>query len=426
MSVSDPAGQPAVALDPAITPVPAAASGFSRTFSALSNPHFRILWFSMTFHFIGLQISQIANQWLVFQLTGSSTLLGITNAVSLLPTLLLSIPGGAIADRIARKRLLIITQTSTGLTALAMALLLMTNLIEVWHVMAIGFISGIIFCFNAPGRQALISELVEPRQLMNAIALSTLAMNLTRVIGPSIAGLMVAALGLTMTYYIYAAQYVFAVGLLFLLPAAATVVRHRQSSAVEDMAEGALFVWRHQTMFVLLVFITLTTMFGWNYQTLMPVMSDQLGVGAAGFGVMMGAVGVGALLGAVLVAWLGDFRRKGWLMLGTGFLFGVTLVLFAYVPNYFAGLAALVAVGVCSTACNSVNNVLVQTLAPETMQGRIMGIYILTWGLSPLGNVPAGWLGDIIGVPHVLAISGVLTSLTAVGTFVFFPAVRRL
>lgn len=237
---------------------------------------------------------------------------------------------------------------------------------------------------------------------------------------------MVAGLGLTLMYYIYAAQYVFAVRLLFLLTAAVNVVRYRQSSAVEDMAEGALFVWRHKTMFVLLVFITMTTMFGWNYQPLMPVMSNELGVGAARFGLMMGAVGAGALLGAVLVAWLGDFQLKGWLMLGTGFCFGVTLVLFAYVPNYYAGLAALVAVGACSTACNSVNNVLVQTLAPESMQGRIMGIYILTWGLSPLGNDPAGGLGDIIGVPHVLAISGVLTSLTAAATFVFFTAVRRL
>lgn len=400
--------------------------GWARMFSSLQDRNFRVFWIGMIFSFTGMQIGQVARQWLVYDLTGSSTYLGIIGAITALPMLVFSLVGGVVADRSVKRNLLILTQIATGLLAFLLAFLIMVEWIQVWHVMAAALLTGFIFSFNAPGRQALVSELVEPDQLMNAISLNSAGMNLTRIVAPVCAGMLVAAVGLAWTFYLYAAQYLLAVGMLLLLPAG-LVVRERQATMREDVAEGLSYVMGNKDILVLMVSTTIPIIFAMPYNLLMPVFAkDILHTEADGFGLMMGATGVGALLGSLLVAYLGDFRHKGLLMLYAGILFGLSLVVFALTRNFALALVVLAVVGAAGTIYMSTNNVLVQMLVPDEVRGRIMGIYMLTWGLSPLGSLPSGILGDIIGVPAVIAIGGVVTALSVLATMAWFPSVRRL
>lgn len=399
--------------------------GWSRTFSSLTNRNFRIFWIGMLFSFTGMQLGMVARQWLTYELTDSSTYLGIVGALTAVPMLVFSLLGGVVADRSVKRNLLVLTQAGTGVVAFALAFLILWEWIAVWHVMAAALLTGFIFSFNAPGRQALISELVEPHQLMNAISLNSAGMNLTRIIAPVCGGLLVAAVGLAWTYYIYALQYLLAVAMLLMLPAG-IVARQRQATMREDLAEGIAYVTGNRDILVLMVSATVPIIFAMPYQVLMPIMVDLLEGGPQAFGLMMGAVGVGALLGSLAVASLGDFKYKGVLMLLAGTMFGVSLVAFALTRNFALSLAVLTVLGAASTTYMSTNNVLVQMLVPDEVRGRIMGIYMLTWGLSPLGSLPAGMLGDLIGVPAVLAIGGVVTALSALATLVWFPSIRRL
>ncbi|MBM2827177.1 MAG: major facilitator superfamily 1, partial [Dehalococcoidia bacterium] len=170
---------PSISADRAIA---AAPGGWRGVFSSLQNRNFRVFWIGMMFSFVGMQMGQVARQWLVYELTGSSTYLGIVGAVTSFPMLFFSMVGGVVADRVVKRNLLIITQTSTGLLAFLIAFLLTLGLVQPWHIIAVAFLSGLIFSFNAPGRQSMIPELVPPEQLMNAIALNSAGMNFTRII----------------------------------------------------------------------------------------------------------------------------------------------------------------------------------------------------------------------------------------------------
>ena len=381
----------------------------------------------MMFSFVGMQMGQVARQWLVYELTGSSTYLGIVGAVTSFPMLFFSMVGGVVADRVVKRNLLIITQTSTGLLAFLIAFLLTLGLVQPWHIIAVAFLSGLIFSFNAPGRQSMIPELVPPEQLMNAIALNSAGMNFTRIIAPTIAGILVGVIGLAGTYYVYASQYVLTVGLLLLLPAS-VAFRSNMGSMQEDAVEGMRYVLGNKVVMGLLLLGAVPIIFAWPYQTLLPVfVKDVLHAGPETLGLMMGAVGVGAVIGSLGVASLGnEFRRKGLLMLLSVLLFGVGTVLFAQSRYLPLSLAMLVLLGAGSMTFMAANQTIIQMTVPDDVRGRVMGLYMMTWGLMPLGSLPAGVMADVIGAPAVVTIGGGVTVIVALAALLFAPALRRL
>ena len=394
-------------------------------FLSLSSRDFRIYWIGMLFAFVGMQVGQVARQWLVYELTGSSTYLGIIGAATGMPMLFFGLVGGVVADRVVKRNLLIVTQAATGVLAFFVAFLITANWIQAWHVLVVAVLTGMIFSFNAPGRQAIVTELVPEDQLMNAVALNTAGMNLTRIIAPTVAGLLVVSIGLAGTYFVYALQYIIAIAFLLMLPAA-LAFRARMRSPVEDAREGLSYLRDNKIILVLMLLAVAPVIFTMPYMVLLPVVADNMGVGVQGMGLMMTASGAGALLGSLAVAYLGDFRHKGLLSLWAALLFGLALVLFAQAPTFSLALVALLFVGAGSTGFMAINNTLVLAITPEEMRGRIMGLYMVTWGLMPIGSLPAGILADFMGVSMVITLGGAILAGLAVATMVLAPSIRRL
>ena len=400
--------------------------GWRQTFESLKLRDFRILWIGTLFSFIGMQMGMVVRQWLVYDLTGSTTALGIVGAVSAIPMLLLSIPGGVLADRMQKKTLLLAAQTMTGILAFIVGFLVVTGYIQLWHVIAVSLISGAVMTFNMPARQALISELVGPRYLMNAIALSSAGMNLTRIAAPTVAGLLIAGIGMGNTYFVYAASYVVVVSFLWMLPKGVQFNGPRQSP-FRDAIEGVQYLRNNKIILSLMVLATVPAIFAMPYMMMLPVYArDILEIGPQGMGIMMGATGIGALAGSLIVASLGDFQYKGRLLIGAAIAFGLTIVLFANSTSVPISLFLLALLGMASTSYMAMNQTLVQSRVNDEIRGRVMGIYMMTWGLMPLGTLPAGFLGDLIGVPMTLTLGGLIMAGSALLIGVVVPELRKL
>lgn len=423
--------------------------GWRRTFSSLQLRDFRVYWIGMLFSFVGMQMGMIARQWLVYDLTGSTTALGLVGAVSGIPMLLLSIPGGVIADRLPKRNVLIAVQSITGLLGFIIGFLIVTGLIQVWHVIAVSLIAGAAMTFNMPARQAMVAELVGPERLMNAIALNSAGMNLTRIVAPTVAGILVAAIGLAGTYFTYASSYIIVVLFLLMLPATnAGAGRWRRGTAWSEALEGLRYLRTNRLVLSLMVLATVPAVFAMPYMMLLPVYARDIHqVGSAGYGIMSSATGIGALLGSLVVASLGEFQSKGKLLLAGAVGFGAMVSLFALAPYlsvwtndagthglglipmsvvFLLSLGLLGLLGIASNSYMAMNNTLVMLAIPDELRGRVMGVYMMTWGFMPLGVLPIGILGDLIGVPIVLAAGGLIMVATSVFIWLAVPELREL
>jgi MFS family permease len=423
--------------------------GWRRTFSSLQLRDFRVYWIGMLFSFIGMQMGMIARQWLVYDLTGSTTALGLVGAVSGVPMLLLSIPGGVIADRLPKRNVLIAVQSVTGILGFAIGFLIVTGLIEVWHVIVVSLIAGAAMTFNMPARQAMVAELVGPERLMNAIALNSAGMNLTRIVAPTVAGVLVAAIGLAGTYFTYAASYIIVVIFLLMLPATnAGYERWQRSTPWAEAIEGLRYLRQNRLVLSLMVLATVPAIFAMPYMMLLPVYARDIHqVGSTGYGIMSSATGIGALLGSLVVASLGEFQGKGKLLLAGAVGFGFMVSLFALAPYlsiwtneagtyglglvpmsvvFLLSLGLLALLGIASNSYMAMNNTLVMLAIPEELRGRVMGVYMMTWGFMPLGVLPIGILGDLIGVPLVLAAGGLSMVATSIFIWLAVPELREL
>jgi predicted MFS family arabinose efflux permease len=280
--------------------------------------------------------------------------------------------------------------------------------------------------FNMPAIQALISELVGPRYLMNAIALSSAGMNLTRIAAPTLAGVLIAAIGMGNTYFVYAATYVVVVMFLWMLPRGVEFNGQRQSP-LRDAIEGVQYLRDNKIILVLMILATVPAIFAMPYMMMLPVYArDILAIGPEGMGIMMGATGIGALIGSLVVASLGDFEHKGRLLIASAVGFGLAIVLFANSTNVPLSLFLLGLLGMASTSYMAMNQTIVQSRINDEIRGRVMGIYMMSWGLMPLGTLPAGFLGDIIGVPMTLTLGGLIMAGSALFIGAIVPELRRL
>ena len=391
-----------------------------RTFASLSVPSYRILWFSMIAAFMGNQMHIVARGFLALNLTGQASSIGWVMASWGVPMMFFSLLGGAVADRFDRKRVLVLAQAGQGVMGLGIALLLLTGSLEMWHLIVAGVWQGTMFSFNGPARQALIPELVGDELLMNAIALNNAAMNLTRVVGPTLAGVMIAIdETATAVYFFMASSYVVVLLLLwFGLPSArargqVVVAREDREPIWAEMKAGLRYVFvDHRLIAGLIVTALVPVLIGWPYQMLLPVFQeDVFHVDPKGLGFMYTVGGIGALAGSLLVAAFSEHPRATGFQVGAGVVFGLSLAAFAWAPNFWVASGLLVLVGLSSMTFMSLNNTQVMAITEPQYHGRVMSVYMLTWSLMPIGGVPISFLTDRFGAPVTVGVSGLVVAL---------------
>ena len=286
------------------------------TFDSLKERSYRWLWLGMLGAFAGMQMQMLARGWLVVdKLDGSALDLGIVTSSSGVPLLLLSLFGGVISDRFPKRNLLVVTQTCNAIIALLVAVLIVTDLVQIWHMIVAAVLTGTVFAFNMPGRQSLIPELVSKDKLSNAIALNAAGMNLNRIIAPGVGGVLVAFIGLSGVYFIVVGCYAFAAFTMLMVHPVRRTMQARTTSIIQDLKAGLKYARSDSKIMSLLLLALVPLIFAHPYQALLPVFAkDILGVGSDGLGFLMGAVGVGAVTGTLALASLSNFRSRGVLM----------------------------------------------------------------------------------------------------------------
>ncbi|MCY4488880.1 MAG: MFS transporter [Deltaproteobacteria bacterium] len=403
-------------------------TGSRSTFSSLRNRDFRYLWAGTCFLSGGLWIQQVTLGWATYEMTGSSILLGAINGLRFVPFLFFSPLAGVAADRTDRRRLMMSTQWCVLLTALSMGVVVSLGLLQVWHLFAFTLVTGVVWSFSEPVRQALIPDVVPRAELMNAVALNSAAFNLTKVIGPSVGGVLIVAFGLAGNFYIQSATYLFVLWMIYRMHVPERISEAAASSVLSNLREGIRYVWSDPVVFAVMATAMIPRLFAMPYQALLPIFQkDVLQVGADGLGLMMAAPGLGAMLAMLSVAhYASRVNRPGLLMLAALVLQGVFLALFALVRTLTLALATLVVVGGFQVLFMSVSNMVLHMTVPDQLRGRVMSIYMLDRGITPAGALLAGVSAHFIGAPYTVLGMGALVLALAAVVILFLPGLRKV
>jgi MFS transporter, DHA1 family, staphyloferrin A biosynthesis exporter len=399
-----------------------------RTFSSLRHADFRYLWVGTLFMSAGQWIQQVTLGWLLYDLTGSSVLLGLLNGLRALPFLIASPIAGVAADRMDRKKLILVTQYVLVTTTIGMGVLVGVGFLQVWHLFAFTVITGITWAFVDPVRQTLVPALVPREDLMNAVALNSAAFNLTKIIGPSLGGTLIVVSGATGNFFVQSLAYLGVLASVYWMTIPPTPTEARQSSAMANLKEGLVYVWSNPSVFALMATALVPRIFAVPYQILMPVFQkDVLKVGPEGLGMLLAAPGLGAMLAGLMLATLANrVRRQGVLMLVSLVSLGVVMNLFSQTTSFPLAILALVAVGSCQVFYMATTNTMLQVIVPDHLRGRVMSIYALDRGLMPVGALIAGISAHVIGAPATVSYMGLVVVLLAILVAWRAPVVRDI
>lgn len=358
----------------------------------------------------GTWMQSVAQSWLVYRMTGSALLLGLVGFASQIPVFLLAPIGGGFADRKSRHRIIIITQFVAMGLAFVLAGLTLAHQIHVWHVFVLASLLGISYAFYVPAASAFVADMVGRDDLMNAIALNSSLVNGARIVGPAIAGLLVATIGEGWCFFLNGASYLAVIVSLFMM----SVSPHRKvdlpGSPLAHIVEGFRFVWQTGPVRALLILLGAVSMFGTPYAVLMPIFAAEiLRGGAGGLGLLMGASGFGALLGALSLVARNRVRGLGrWVAISTA-VFGASLILFSLSSNFWLSAALLLPVGFSMMIEMAASNTLIQAMVPDHLRGRVMAVYSMMFmGMAPIGALVAGSLAHRLGAPRTVLIGGVV------------------
>ena len=398
-------------------------------FPALANTTYRRFLLSSMIATVGGFMQQTSQGWLVLELTNSPALLGLAGAVAGLPTLFLAIVAGVLADRLDRRRLLMLTNGASGLCALALAILTTLGIVQYWQVLVFAFLSGVALTVQMPASQAVVSTVVDRKLIGNAVALNSAQYNLTRIVAPALAGLFIAAGSLALGFWVNAV----ALGIVVVLIAGLTIPSPHTADRVQaalwrDLQDGVRYVAANRVLATVVLLPAIPALFVLNYLTFIPFYArDILQTGAAGLGLLTGSIGVGALVGALSLASMRPSGGSGRLMLGGLGIVGASLTIFALSRSLPLSMAALALQGAFQVAYYSTTNTLIQVLVPARLRGRVLSLYVLTSiGLIPVANLVGGAFAEVVGVPIVLAAGGILTIAVVAALALLQPSVARL
>ena len=394
--------------------------GWRQTFSSLSNREFRILWFGMLFLMGAMQMQMIARGYLTYELTGSPALLGVVSAGFALPMLLLSLFGGAFADRLERKRIIQLGQVGAALIALFVGVSVSTDTVTWYHLLAASMLQGAVFSFLMPARQAIIPQLVGQERLGNAMALNAMGMSATTLVAPAVAGVLYGdiygyvPIGPDGVYYIITAMCAMATLLTGRLPKL-TGGGTGRSGVLSDIRAGLSYIRRSPLVMALLVIGLTSTVLAMPFRFLMPIfIVDIYGLGPESMGLMVSIMGLGSLGGSLFIAALGNWRR-GRLLILSAFMSGIALMLVAVLPFYQVALGLMVLLGLGDAGRRTLNQSLIMEVSEDQYRGRVMSVFMTNFALIPLGVLPAGIAAEFLGGQLTVGIlAGLLIATTAI------------
>ncbi len=377
---------------------------------------------------MALNMQMITRGWLVLRLADDSPLsLSLVMVSFAAPMTFVSLVGGVLADRIPRKRMVILSQGGNALLTLLVATLDITGIVAFWHLIVLGVLNGSLMAFNMPSRQAMISDIVPEDRLMNAISLNNSAMNLTRVIGPALAGILIVYIETAGVFYLISGIYVFAILSMTTIRAGTTPASTSRKGMAGDIGEGLRYVFYSPTLRGVMLILLVGTLFGFSYYALLPAWGrEALDVGSDDLGILMTLMGAGALVATLILASMSRFRHRGLLLLVSCVVWGVGLALFSQATSFAVAVPYLLAVGLLSSLFMSLNMTLFQVYAAREMRGRVMSIGMMTFGLTPLSALPFGALAESIGTPDALMVSGLLLTAGSLILIIALPNLRRI
>ncbi len=402
------------------------SSALSVTFRALRHRNFQLFFGGQLISLIGTWMQSVAQAWLVYRITGSSLLLGAVGFAGQIPVFLVAPVGGIVADRLNRQRVVIGTQVASMILALILALLTLTHTVQVWHIFILAALLGVVNAFDIPARQSFLVDMVGKEDLMNAIALNSSMFNGARIIGPAIAGILVARIGEGWCFFANGISYIAVIVGLLMMRLQRPVYRPAKGSPLANIIEGFRFARNTSPIRALLLLLGLVSLVSMPYTVLMPIFADRvLHGGARVLGILMGATGVGALLGALTLATRTGVRGLGrWVAFSCGG-FGVTLALFSFSRNFYLSTALLVPVGFCMMLQMSSSNTLIQAMVPDQLRGRVMALYSMMFmGMAPFGALLGGASADRIGAPLTVAMGSVACVGGAILFGIKLPKIR--
>ncbi|HEU4345409.1 MAG TPA: MFS transporter [Candidatus Binatia bacterium] len=410
-------------------PAAAAPARFRfQTFCSLRHLNYRYLCTGTLMMSAGQWIQQVTLGWLVYEITGSSILLGALNGLRALPFLVTGPIAGVAADRMDRKKLMLRTQWVLIVTALLMGALVASGLLQIWHIFLFTLITGIGWSFSEPVRQSLIPSVVPREDLANAIALNSAGFNLMKIIGPALGGVMIALFGAAGNFFVQGMAYVGVLVMIYLMQVPPTPDEARRSSAFANLKEGFAYIGSTPAVLALMILAYVPRVFAVPYQTLMPVFQkDVLNVGPEGLGLLMAAPGAGAVLSVLMLASVANrFRRQGLLLVGSIVVLGLFLIVFSQTTSFPLALLVLIAVGAFQMLFLASTNTMLQLIVPEKLRGRVMSLYMLDRGLMPAGALFAGVVAHFIGAPSTVAAMGAIVIVLALIVAWRVPALRAL
>ena len=400
---------------------------FLRPLASMRFGGYRIFWASTFFAFAAIQMQMLARSWYIYDLTGRAVLIGVMNVAFAAPMLAFSLFGGALADRIPKRSLLLFSNVLLAIMGVGLALLISMDLITWWHLVLSGTLNGTAMAFMGPARQAIIPELVERRHLLNAISLGAAQMNITRIAAPGIAGFLIAWLGVEAVFWLMGLLAAGAFALNLFLPAIRAATDGRRRTILRDMGQGLLYVKERPLILNLLIIAFVASMFGFPINLILPVFTqDVLNIGPGGLGLLISMSAVGALVGSMVLASLGDYRRKGLLMTLLTVIFGGAIVLFTMTRSFYLAVVALAFVGMGQSGRMALNQTLVQQHSDPQVRGRVMALYQMETGLQPLGVLPISAAAGAFGAPIAMGISGSVVLIHALFVLLFQPSIRKL
>jgi MFS family permease len=394
---------------------------------AFRHRNYRLFFGGQFISLTGTWMQTVAQAWLVYRLTGSAVLLGFVAFSGQFPVFLFASIGGAFADRHRRHRILVITQTASMLLALYLAALTLTHQVQVWHVFVLAALLGLVNAFDIPTRQAFVVDMVGRGDLINAIALNSSMFNGARIVGPAVAGMLVATVGEGWCFFANGISYIAVIAGLLLMKLKKPERVLLPGSALTSIIEGLGYVGRTEPVRALLLLLGLVSLLGMPYVVLMPIFADQvLHGGAQGLGVLMGASGIGALIGALSLAARQGVRGLGRVIAFSAGGFGASLILFSLSRSFWLSAGLLLPVGFFMMVQMAASNTLVQAMVPDRLRGRVMAVHSMMFmGMAPFGALLAGTLAHRLGAPISVALGGAVCIIGAVLFWSRWPVFRR-
>ena len=405
-------------------------------FASLKERDYRYLWAGMLASAFALNMQLVAQGWLVYEMTNSAVSLTWVTLAFMLPQVLFSLVGGVLADRLPKKPLMGWAPVINGIVTIAMAFNIMFGHVTFWDFILVGALNGTVMALSIPARTAIIPEIVGEKLIFNAMAFNTASWNLSRILGPALAGFLIAifadgdtssTFGVGLVYFLLSGLYMIsAVTVLFLKHEGKPVPGNRLSPLAETR-EGLIYVLNSPVVGGLILLSILPFLFGLTINTLLPAFStDVLGGGPDDLGLLMTGMGAGAIIGSLALAKMGSIRNKGYWIIGTGVVWGLLVSTFGLTTEFHTATIVIALIGFISAVNMSMNRSLVQLQVEQHMRGRIMSIDMMTHGLMPLGVLPIGYIAETVSISAGLVTSGVILCTSTLLLGVLMPKVRSI